>query len=283
METYPDVRWMEIDGADRPSFSSDGTRIVYQNLRVGGLYIVGADGGDPWTLLEATDDLQPTRPDWSWSPETIAFGGQAGNGSTIWLIESDRTGLRQVPGQDGLANLTYPSWYQDPRWLVAVNYGDTAILWRLSRDGCEPPVQLTPGEGFCAGRPTAAPGDALAPVAMAGTQGPCNQASNQIWIVSPPSPDPAQLDAKQGRSPNWSPDGKWILFESNRDTGPGGNYQLFVAPVPGLEIVDMEPVALTDPSYFAQHAEWSRQQDRIVFERGNGAALGIIDVPAPFR
>jgi Tol biopolymer transport system component len=283
MATYPDVRWIEISGADRPSFSRDGTRIVYQNLKGGGLYIVSSGGGDPSTLLEATADLQPTRPDWSWSPETIAFGGQAGSGSTIWLIESDGTGLCQVPGQDGLANLTYPSWYQEPQWLVAVNYGDTAVLWRLSRDGGEPPLQLTPGEGFCAGRPSAAPGGPLAPVAMAGKQGACDQYNNQIWIANPPSENPVELDPTQGRSPNWSPDGKWILFESNRATGPQGNYQIFVAPAPGLEIVAMEPVPLTDPSYLAQHAEWSRQQDRIVFERGNGEALGVIDVPAQFR
>jgi Tol biopolymer transport system component len=283
MATYPDVRWIEIDGADRPSFSRDGSRIVYQNLRGGGLYVVSSSGGAPSLLLEATADLQPTRPDWSWSPETIAFGGQAGRGSTIWLIESDGSGLRQVPGQDGLSGITYPSWYQDGRLLVAVNYGDTAVLWRLDRDGGERPVRLTPGEGFCAGRPSVAPGNALAPVAMAGKQGACDQYNNQIWIANPPSEHPVQLDPAQGRSPNWSPDGRWILFESNRATGPGGNYQLFVAPAPGLAIVAMEPVALTDPSYMAQHAEWSRQQDRIVFERGNGQALGIIDVPAPFR
>lgn len=281
METYPDVRWIVGKGGDRPSFSRDGKFIVYQDLEIGGLYIVRSDGCDKRLLLAATPELQPTRPDWSWSPETIAFGGRRGNTSTIWLIESDGTGLRELPGQEGMTGLTYPSWYEDGQRIVAVNYGGTAVLWRLAVDGGQPPARLTPTDGFCAGRPSAAPGGEDAQVAFAGTRGPCNERNNQVWIARPPAPMPVQMDSRQGRSPNWSPDGRWILFESNRVTG--GNYQIFVGLAPGADVPEMEPVALTDPAYPAQHAEWSRQQDRIVFERGNGEALGVIEVPAPFR
>ena len=70
--------------------------------------------------------------------------------------------------------------------------------------------------------------------------------------------------------------------ESDRLTA--GNYQLFIAPAARASAdAPVQPVAVTDPSIFAQHGEWSRQQDRIVFERGNGQALGVIEVPAKFR
>jgi hypothetical protein len=84
------------------------------------------------------------------------------------------------------------------------------------------------------------------------------------------------MDPRQGRSPNWSPDGRWILFESERLTG--NNYQIFVAPAPGADVPGMEPVPLTDPEIFAQHAEWSRQQDRIVIERGNGRGAAVYQI-----
>jgi Tol biopolymer transport system component len=284
MATYPPVSWIAWYGADRPSFSRDGTRVVYQNLGTGGLYVVDSRGGVPWLLLAATRDLQPSRPDWSWSPETIAFGGASGGRSTIWLIDSDGRNLRELPGMGRLSQSTYPSWYQDLRHVAVVDGADPEhlALWRLTVDGSEDPAQLTTTVDFCAGRPSVAPGDAGARVAFAGTQGSFNQASNQVWIATPPSREPVQLDPEQGRSPNWSPDGRWILFESNRGT-KNDIYQLFVAPAPGADVPAMDPVPLTAPSYLAQHAEWSRQQDRIVFEQGNGEALGVIEVPPRFR
>lgn len=284
MTIYPRIRWITIDGGDRPSFSRDGSEVVYQ---VGlDLLIIAAKGGKPHVLVAGSDEFVPSRADWSWSPTTIAFGGAKDKVSTIWLIESDGTNLRQLPNAGGLTHSTYPSWYEDLKSIVVIDSGNPTFhaLWRLTVDGSADPVQLTSMDNFCAGRPTAAPGDANAPVAFAGTRGPYNENFNQIWIVNPPSLDAMQLNPEQGRSPNWSPDGKWILYESNRLTGTDGNYQLFIAPAPGPGTPAMEPVPVTDPAIFVQHGEWSRQQDRIVFERGsNGAALGVIEVPQQFR
>jgi Tol biopolymer transport system component len=283
MTTYPPITWIAPDGGDRPSFSKDGSEVVYQIGR--DLLIISATGGKPRTLLAGTDALVPSRADWSWSPSTIAFGGAGGKRSTIWLIESDGSNLRQLTNTGGLTHSIYPSWYEDLQSIVALDSGDPKFmaLWRFTVDGSAAPVKLTSTDDFCAGRPTAAPGNASAPVAFAGTRGAFNQQSNQIWIVRPPSLGAEQLNPQQGRSPNWSPDGKWILFESNRLTGLNGNYQLFIAAAPEPGAPAMEPVAVTDPAIFVQHGEWSRQQDRIVFERGNGKALGVIQVPEQFR
>jgi Tol biopolymer transport system component len=284
MTTYPPIQWIAPDGGDRPSFSRDGSEVVYQ---IGiDLLIIGSSGGTPRVLLAGTETLVPSRADWSWSPTTIAFGGgQKDKVSTIWLIESDGTNLRQLPNHGTLTRSTYPSWYEDPQSIVIVDSGNQRFhaLWRLTVDGSADPVQLTSMDNFCAGRPTAAPGGTNAPVAFAGARGPYNEDFNQIWIVQPPSLGANQLNPQQGRSPNWSPDGKWILYESNRLTGPTGNYQLFIAEAPSDAITEMEPVPVTDPAIPVQHGEWSRQQDRIVFERGNGEALGVIEVPERFR
>lgn len=252
------------------------------------LFIIPSNGGTSRTLLAGTSDLVPSRADWSWSPHTIAFGGSdPGRGVfTIWLIECDGSNLRPLPNQGSLKRSTYPSWYEDLKSIVAVSSDNAKFhaLWRYTVDGSADPVQLTTMDDFSAGRPSAAPGDANAPVAFAGTRGPYNEQFNQVWIANPPSLEPVQLYPEQGRSPNWSPDGKWILFESNRHTGPNGNYQLFIAPAPRASAdAPAPPVPVTGPAIFAQHGEWSRQQDRIVFERGNGRALGVIEVPTQFR
>ena len=282
MSNYPPVHWI-TQNADRPSFSCDGKHVVFQDRNA--LFIVASDGSARSQLFGGTSSCIASRADWSWSPDTIAFGGwdPATNTSIIYLIERDGSGLRPLAGMGKLQNSIYPSWYQSREWIVVVDSADPQhmVLWRLTVDGSAEPVQLSPERGFCAGRPTAAPGGMDAPVAMAATAGAFNQQDNQIWTVHPPSTDPVQMSYQQGRSPNWSPDGKWILFESNRLTN--GNYQIFIAPAPGLDRPEGEPVAVTDPSIPAQHAEWSRQQDRIVFERGTGVALGVVEVPEPFR
>jgi Tol biopolymer transport system component len=291
MANYPPVTWIAPYGGDRPSFSRDGTRVVYQQTQNDSpLYIVDADGSDPRLLCAGTSEWLPSRADWSWSPETIAFGGARTTGpyySTLWLIDSDGSNLREL-AMGGLSCSTYPSWYESQQWIVAVDATDPKYnaLWRFTVDGSEAPVQLTSTDDFCAGRPSASPGGEDAPVAFAGTTGPFNQDSNQIWTVFPPSQQASQLNPQQGRSPSWSPDGRWILYESNRLTG-NNTYQLFIAPAPGPGTLSMklamEPYPLTDPAYTAQHAEWSRQQDRIVFERGNAENLGVIEVPPQFR
>lgn len=266
-----------------PSFSADGSEVVYEHQEC--LYVVAAGGGTPRVLV-AAEGYTPSRADWSWSSTTIAYACQNRAESTIWLVESDGSDQRPVP-MGGLTRSTYPSWYRDLRSLVVVDSGNHAYhaLWRLSVDGTDDPVRLTPADGFCAGRPSVAPrGGAEAAVAFAGRRGPFDQQNNQIWVVSPPLQAPAQLDAEQGRSPNWSPDGNWILFESDRS----GDYRLYVAPAHGaVEPLAGVPVPVTPSGIGATHGEWSRQQDQIVFNGSQSIdgpqSIGIVEVPERFR
>jgi Tol biopolymer transport system component len=238
------------------------------------LHTVPATGGTSKHLV-GDESFQASRPDWSWSPATIAFTGQQGDVVTTWLIESDGKNLRQLPNSGGLTNTFYPSWSQNLRSIVGMDGGgdNHVVLYKFSVDGSLAPVALTKYSEVCAGRPSIAPSGSQ--VAFAGTKGAYNQQNNQIWTVTSPCLGICQLNPLQGRSPNWSPDGQWILFESNRDNP---NYQLFVMPSDGSG----EPVALTDPKLFVQHGEWSRQQDKIVFA-ASGKGIGVIEAPAAFR
>jgi hypothetical protein len=95
------------------------------------------------------------------------------------------------------------------------------------------------------------------------------QDHNYIWVVdtsvSPHAPVPLEVGVSrssfdkefQGRAPWWSPDGKWVVFESNRASPPGpsnknGMYAIFLyeygSPGPAIQI--------TAPSYDCNPAKW---------------------------
>ncbi len=60
-----------------------------------------------------------------------------------------------------------------------------------------------------------------------------NRTDSDIWLVPLTGGEPRQLTAspKHDRHPRWSPDGKWIVFESNR----GGAFQLYLIAADGGE------------------------------------------------
>lgn len=270
---YPPVTWITPEGG-WPSFSSDGQTIVYSLNS--SLLTIPTSGGTPTTIVKATRSFGATRPDWSWNPTTIAFTGQeTTDGKTVahvWLVNSDGSKLHRMAYQGQLTDTLYPSWYKDPRYIAAMDGGGNqhVVIYKFDRKGGDP-VALTSYDDITAGRPSVSPDGKS--VAFAGTKGPFDQQNNQIWTITPPSKQAVQLDPKQGRSPNWSPDGRWILFESNRD----GKYREYVMPAAGGDAV-----ALTDGAMNATHGEWSRQQDKIVFE-GSGKGIGVFDVPAKYR
>jgi Tol biopolymer transport system component len=290
---YPEELAQQLGPGDWPSFSPNGDQVVFV---VGHgsykLYTVGATGGTPTQIYPppGATGVHGSRPDWSWNPNQIAFAQEdATRGyAEIWTVSPNgATAGPYNPSVPDLGDLIYPSWSKDLQSLVAVGYtypsGATqASLYQLYGTGPTAYTQITVSPNPVAGRPSTGP---TSLVAFAGNEGFYAQELNQIWIVDsaagpsahlaevpPAGPSGPDLAAIQGRSPNWSPDGNWILFESTRPAPDPNNAKLAIWVMP-QDGATAHPV-ISFPEVSISHAEWSREQDQIVF--ASGGRIGVM-------
>ena len=259
-----------------------------------------------------------TRPDWSWVNHQIVFSGAPSESAPIEVHIATANGktVTQVPMT--LAHI-YPIWSSDATQIVTYNNSNSAapvrpvttlimpdgnvVVANLNGDDtANPPAPMF--GGFAApkpGMPTqiAFAGQPALPSwgLPAGQTPPAtaayNQDNNYVFINSPragggyqssplePAASMATFDpAYQGRAPYWSPDGKYIVFESSR----AGGYALFLATIGKTT----PPVQLTASTYWAQHAKFFPGGTQLVFtalQQPSAAGTGprgiaIIDISA---
>jgi Tol biopolymer transport system component len=216
-----------IDGAAR--WSPDGARIVFSSVRSGTgreIWTMNADGSDPRQLTSLGAFSQ--FPDWSPDGTRIVFQSRRSDGNfDIYVMDSDGGNLQLLRTGN---SQSCPRWSPDGTRI--------AMEWFESTAEC-PCVALLPG-CQCNGRIAImnADGSGLTLLPQIG--------SNDSW-------------------PDWSPDGRRLLFSSYRPQAPGlpARQQVMVMNVDGTGAR-----TLTTGMMDEWNPVWSRSASRIYFIRG---------------
>ena len=300
-----------------PRFSPDGQIILFSRCAIssgcGGastsghwdLFTVPRRGGKATSFI-ALSEVAATRSNWLWNTDPsiitpIAFTGasEVGGDAHLWLSDSAGASPFAVDTPADVAP-GYPSWIPDGS-AVTVNGQpkgfNAPFISLVAIPSGDKLAQLTSIDSIWTGESAVSRnGSELAfagQLPAAGSQ--YSDSNNQVWIESI---DPAilpgidafnsnlhQLDGLQGRTPDWSPNDRFLIFESTRGC-LGGHYAIFIEAATGGKAVQV-----TDCRLDANHGVWSPDGRRFAFSGVFGArnpacakgCRGIAIAPVPRR
>jgi len=240
------VRLTNSPGYDaEPALSHDGSKIAFASFREGtyccGVYVMNAADGSGVARL--TSGRSP-----AWSPNglKIAFTRSDANGSDIYVMNADGSGIVQLtntPGNDDQpawspdgSKIAFRSWRDGSSDIYVMNAADGSGVVRLTTDPSydEHPAWSPDGSKivFASNRTW---NSQIYVMNAADGSGVVRVATNTFWDYDP----------------TWSPDGSQIAFTSRRD----GNDEIYVMNASdGSGVLRLT----TDPAFDGE-ASWARR------------------------
>ncbi len=247
-----------------PSIAPDGKSVVYMSRAAGNadvyLQRVGSGVAVDLTRDFASEDAEPAfAPD----GERIAFRSER-DGGGIFVMGASGESVRR------LSDFGYaPSWSPDGKELVVstvafedpLNRRGQGQLWAIDMVAGSRRLVLAVGDAV---QPAWSPhGQRIAYWGLTGNGG-----QRDLYTVAADGSDSRKggtavtQDPPVDRSPAWSPDGRYLLFASDR----GGSMNLWRVPIDEASgRVPGDPEALTTPASWAGGLSVSRDGERLAF------------------
>jgi Tol biopolymer transport system component len=223
-----------VSGGVEPSWSPDGTKIVFQ---YNGLWIADIATGEISSIHITTtlENRYIVQPSWSPDGEWIAFINENGTVGDIYLIRPDGTGLGRLTYSNDVSRDGNLVWSPDGEEIVfsADRQGnieiyilDVAEALNGSAGGNQ--RQLT-GNGNESGMRNFVSSWSPDGSRIAFTSN--RDGNSEIYLMNPDGSDVVRLtdNPASDKEPAWSPDGSMIAFSSDRN----GSFDIFVMGVAG--------------------------------------------------
>ncbi len=135
---------LTLPGGSEPRFSPDGTQMAYMGdgdtPATYGIFIAAADGTHPRQLVSLPPDNDEARdPRFSPDGSRLVFDRYSGNGSDVWMVNTDGTNLHQLTD---VVRSRHARWSPDGSHLLfeGLASGFTAMreerdVWAIDADG----------------------------------------------------------------------------------------------------------------------------------------------------
>lgn len=221
---------MDYDGANQhqlthlgsvalsPRISPDGSRVAFSALTK-----------SEWDILMYSLDLNRNvsfprfggmnlSPAWSGDGMKLAFSSSRSSDPEIYVVDASGANLKRItnsPGPD-----VSPVWNPKTNAQIAFVSGRTSLpqIYTMEADGTN--IQRMTDQGYAVS-PAWSPNGQFLAFAWIRKYGPGEPGASDIYLMDIASKQWVQLTHDGGRNdfPSWSPDGRHIIFQSNRSGG----------------------------------------------------------------